>query len=293
MGFTSYSVSSRSARAETAGYTTVTKATMDTVFTQNLKRKIHESMDPKTIKIRESRDSATHPNTLPIIFALDETGSMGEIPVYLIKTGLPKIISKLIQKGLLDPSLLFLAIGDHECDKAPLQVGQFESGDEELDTWLTRTYIEGNGGGNAGESYLLAWYFAALHTVTDAFEKRGQKGFLFTIGDEPSLNSLPKNVLKELMEESKSQAAYSDKNLLELAQEKWNVYHFHMLEGSAGRRSLGYWQKMLGQNCIAVEDREDLADLMVKIIIDNIDNKHDLKPSSSATTSPSREEEML
>jgi hypothetical protein len=31
----------------------------------------------------------------------------------------------------------------------------------------------------------------------------------------------------------------------------------------------------------------------VKIIIDNIDNKHDLKPSSSATTSPSREEEML
>lgn len=269
MGATSYNVSSRSLRSVSAGYTTLTSATMDTVFTQNVKRMIHESMDPKTIKIREARDSATHPNTVPIIFALDETGSMGEIPVYLIKTGLPKIISKLIQKGLLDPALLFLAIGDHECDSAPLQVGQFESGDEELDTWLTRTYIEGNGGGNAGESYLLAWYFAALHTVTDAFEKRGQKGFLFTIGDEPSLKSLPKNVLKDLMSESKAQSAYSDKGLLELAQEKWNVYHFHMLQGSAGRRSLDYWKKMLGQNCIEIEDQEELADKMVKAIIDN------------------------
>ncbi|STD12570.1 hypothetical protein [Chryseobacterium carnipullorum] len=37
----------------------------------------------------------------------------------------------IIQGGVPDPALLFLGIGDHECDAYSLQVGQFESGDEE------------------------------------------------------------------------------------------------------------------------------------------------------------------
>ena len=105
----------------------------------------------------------------------------------------------LIQNGIPDPTLLFLAIGDHECDKSPLQVGQFESGDPELDLWLTRTWLEKGGGGNAGESYLLAHYFAAYHTDIDAYNKRGKRGFLFTVGDEPGLTSLPGRVIDEIM----------------------------------------------------------------------------------------------
>lgn len=273
MGNTTYNVSSRTLRASTAGYTTVTTDTMHTVFEQVAKRKIHESMDPKTIKIREARDSSTHPNTIPIIFCLDLTGSMRSIPVHLIKEGLPKLMSNLMQKGIADPALLFMGIGDHECDQAPLQVGQFESGDLELDTWLTRTWPEGGGGGNAGESYLLAWYFAANHTVTDAWEKRGEKGFLFTVGDEPTLKSLPKNVLKSLMEESSAQSSLDYKDLLKAAQEKYNVYHLHVLEGSAGERSLKSWQDLLGQNCIAVENHEDIANIMVDIVAKNSEVK--------------------
>src|SRR5690606_5631209 len=96
-------------------------------------------------------------------------------------------------------SVLFLAIGDHETDSAPLQVGQFESGDAELDLWLTRTWLEGKGGANSGESYLLAWYFASKFTKLDSLDKRGQKGFLFTIGDEPGLSILPKRAINEIM----------------------------------------------------------------------------------------------
>ncbi len=288
MGNTTYNVSSRSFRASKSGYTTVTTSNMHTVFEQVTKRKIHESMDPKTIKIREARDSSTHPNTIPIIFCLDLTGSMRSIPVHLIKEGLPKLMSNLIQKGIADPSLLFMGIGDHECDQAPLQVGQFESGDLELDTWLTRTWPEGGGGGNAGESYLLAWYFAANHTVTDAWEKRGEKGFLFTVGDEPTLKSLPKNVLKGLMEESYAQSSLDYRNLLEAAQEKYNVYHLHVMEGSQGKASLKSWQDLLGQNCIIVENHEEIPNIMVDIVTNNSTVKEEPKVKTTSS-----EEEIL
>ena len=131
---------------------------------------------PSKALLRESRDSTSNPNSLPVIIALDVTGSMRTIPHSLVKEGLPNMVGNMIQRGVTDPAILFLGIGDHTCDDAPLQVGQFESGDEELDLWLTRTWLEGHGGGNNGESYLLAWYFAAKHTITDAWEKRGQKG---------------------------------------------------------------------------------------------------------------------
>lgn len=157
MGYTSYSTDSRSARAATRGY--ATKSAND-IFEQNKERKIHESMDPKKAKLRESMDSEIHPLSVPIILGLDVTGSMLDVPVYLIREGLPKMMSNIIERGIKDPQVLFLAIGDAETDYFPLQVGQFESGDEELDLWLTRTYLEGHGGGNGG---ITSVNFPSLH----------------------------------------------------------------------------------------------------------------------------------
>ena len=74
-------------------------------------------------------------------------------------------MDKIIQSGIKDPQVLFLAIGDHECDTSPLQVGQFESSDELLEHWLTHVWLEGGGGGNRGESYALAWHFAIASIV--------------------------------------------------------------------------------------------------------------------------------
>jgi len=196
MGYGSYSSHERSVRSDSLGYKS---KSVDEIFAQNKVRRIHESMEPAKALLRECRDSVNHPNTVPIIIALDVTGSMGNIPHHMVKEGLPHMVDSMIENGVKSPSILFLAIGDHQCDNAPLQVGQFESGDLELDNWLTRTWIEGRGGANEGESYLLAWYFAAHHTSIDSFEKRGKKGFLFTIGDEPSLRNLPANVITEIM----------------------------------------------------------------------------------------------
>lgn len=265
MGGGFYSASARLTRATTDGYYT---KSADDIFKQNRKGEIHQSMIPANALLREARDSDDHPESLPIILALDFTGSMGQIPHDLIKDGLPTIMQGIIDAGIPDPQILFLGIGDHECDTAPLQVGQFESSDELLDQWLTNSWIEGRGGGNEGESYLLAWYFAAKHTVTDAWEKRNQKGFLFTIGDEPSLRGVSSRVIGEIMKNG-NQASYTDSELLELAKEKYNVYHLHMLEGHAGNRSLGYWEQLLGENCIQVDRKSEVPNVIKRIVTEN------------------------
>jgi hypothetical protein len=189
---------------------------------------------------------------------------MGHIPHELVKEGLPKIMSGIIQHGIPDPQVLFLGVGDHECDKAPLQISQFESGDEELDMWLTRTYIESGGGGNAGESYGLAHYFAATHCVTDNWDKRKQKGLLFTIGDEPNLKSYPSTALKEITGNGDI-STFTDQQILEKAQEKWDVYH--IMPGKESRGARDYWKDLLGQNFIWVDKSEMVADAIRDIVI--------------------------
>jgi hypothetical protein len=283
MGKPEYSLFSRSVRAESLGYKT---KSADQIFTQNKEKTIHESMKPQGIKLRESRDSVNHPLSAPIVLGLDVTGSMGSIPHYLVKSGLPNLMQKIIDKGILDPQILFLAIGDHICDKYPLQVGQFESGDEELDMWLTRTYIEKGGGANEGESYHLAWYFAGNFTETDAWDKRKQKGLLFTTGDEPCLNSLPASVVKELMEND-CKTDYTIESLLQKAREKYEVYHLHILEGSAGQRSQSFWKDLLGQNCVLVEHHEKLDDVIAEIVFNHFKSNVSIKPKPSPSiTSP-------
>ena len=166
MGGGTYSSSARFMSGRSDFYAS---ASPQEIFKQ---KTVNSAMNPFDVKIRESRDSKEHPNSLAIVLALDVTGSMGSIPHFLVKEGLPDIMESVIKTGIKDPQILFVGIGDHECDAAPLQVGQFESSDELLDHWLTKLYLEGGGGGNDGESYLLAWYFAGYRTAIDCFEKR-------------------------------------------------------------------------------------------------------------------------
>ena len=224
-------------------------------------------MNPYGVRIRESRDSSEHPNSLSIILALDVTGSMGSIPHHLVKQGLPNIMGNIMQHGIKDPQLLFLAVGDHECDQSPLQVGQFESSDELLDKWLTDVYLEGGGGGNAGESYLLAWYFAGFHTAIDCFEKRNRKGFLFTIGDEPTLREIPAKALKSIMGEGQYQN-YSAAELLDKARERYRVYHLHIRETGAGsaQTTVDGWKQLMGPNLIVIDRHEKVSDAIADIV---------------------------
>ena len=267
MGYSSYSYDSRTERATTDGFYT---NSIEENFTS---RSLQSAMSPLGLKVRESRDSDEHPNSVAIIVALDVTGSMLSVPQEMIKDGLPTIMTTIIQAGTPDPQLLFLGVGDHECDKAPLQVGQFESGDEELDMWLTQLYLERGGGANDGESYMLAWYAAAFHTSIDCMEKRSKKGFLFTIGDEPVLPRIYASDLKKIF----GQGQFKDwktKDLLAEAQKKYNVYHIHTRETGTGRRwgSEDKWKELIGQNLIVVNNHTEIPHKIAEIVSNTENN---------------------
>lgn len=236
------------AKARTVNYQAQSR---EQIFSNN-------SIDPLMVikgKVRESCDSDEHPNSYPIIIGLDVTGSMGQVPENLIKEAFPEIMKTIMEKGVEHAQVCFLGIGDHYTDDAPIQVGQFESSDELTEKWLKAIYIEGGGGGNNGESYQLAWYFAAYHTKIDSFEKRGIKGTLITIGDEPCHGSISGKVLKQLFGEGEGEVLTS--KLLQEVQKKWNVYHVNVNDwANEEYGSVRKWRELIGDHLLASESME-------------------------------------
>lgn len=232
-------------------------------------REMDKSLNPLGVKIRESRDSADHPYSTPIIVGIDVTGSMGMIADYLAREGLGTLFNGILdRKPVTDPQLMFMAIGDANYDRAPLQVSQFESDNRIVDQ-LTKIWIEHGGGGNSFESYNLPWYFAATHTVTDAMEKRGKRGYLFTIGDEQVPDPLTKDQIKKFIGDD-VQSDLSSDDLLRMAQRDYDVFHVIIEEGSHARRypdvvSSG-WRNLLGQKVINLSDHKKLSEVIVSAI---------------------------
>jgi len=256
------------------GYTT--KSARE-IFSRNFDSR----MNPHGVDMRESRDSDDHPLSLPIIVALDVTGSMGHIPHYLVREGLPNIIEGIINEGIADPQMLFMGIGDHEVDRAPLQVGQFESSDELMDQWLTSLWIESGGGGNDGESYLLAWYFASRYTHHDHLDKRGNRGLLFTVGDEPTLRNLPARAQQSIMGEGQYQDRTAQQ-LLEDAREKYDCYHLHVLQGHNGSRQdvKDGWEQLMGDHLIQVQNQNQVVSVIVNKVIEVARSQDTFQPAS-------------
>ena len=232
-------------------------------------RTINKDLNPLNIKVRESRDSADNPNSTPLIVALDVTGSMGKLADVIARQGLGTLFTAILDcKPISDPHVMFMAVGDANCDTAPLQVSQFEA-DNRINEQLTQIYLEGGGGGNNFESYNLPWYFAANHTVHDSYEKRAKRGYLFTVGDEEVPPSLTKEQIKRFIGDD-VQADIPTQELLEAAQRFYNIYHIVIKEGDYARRNLDgvlkSWNPILGQHVIQLSDHTKLAETIVSAI---------------------------
>ena len=224
----------------------------------------HADLDPKGI-VRECRNSPEHPRSLPVAIMFDVTGSMTFVP-RLMQEKLPELFSLLVRQGVVDPQVLFGAIGDATSDRAPLQVGQFES-DNRMDEQLGNIYLEGNGGGQKRESYEMALYWLARKTALDSADE-GRKGYAFLIGDEmPYMSVLPrarygaKAGVAEVIGDALSEPIAIEAIIAEV-QAKFNLYFIAPKVGTyhAGDPEvLEVWRKLLGESFFEVENMENIC----------------------------------
>lgn len=143
---------------------------------------VHPDLDISG-KIRECRDSEEHPLVTPIVVAMDVTSSRGD-DTRKIYQQVPSMLGSIITNDIVsDPTIMWVAVGDANSDRAPLQVGQFEA-DRRIDEQLQKIWMEEGGGGTGEESYELVAYYLSHRTQIDAIDNRGEKGFLFFTADE-------------------------------------------------------------------------------------------------------------
>jgi hypothetical protein len=242
----------------------------------------HALMTPYGVKVRESRDSARHPESLGIVFALDVTGSMSGIPADLARKHLPSFMRTVMDIGVSDPQLLFVGVGDVYSDTSPLQVGQFESEAQAMDRWLTGIHLEGGGGGGTCESYETALAWLATHTSMDCYEKRGKKGYLFMTGDEnpyPSLFSGTgrRGTAATLFGDGWPQIP--EMKVADVVAEVAKTYHFFFLIPDTRRAKTceRTWRDLIGDHVIVMDTSDDTVAVSAALlaltegVLENVD----------------------
>jgi hypothetical protein len=277
MGFSNWSDAAYQARQNQRLNTNQTAFTYDKHVRDTGQVAVHPLMNPFGVT-RESRDSDEHPASLAIAVLFDVTGSMGVVP-RVLQTKLGALMRVLIQKGYVEhPQILWGAIGDAYTDRVPLQIGQFESG-LEMDDELGKLYLEGGGGGQVHETYELALYMIARHTIIDCYEQRGHKGYLFTIGDEMPYDVVRKQHIKQHI----GDGLWRDIKVEQLVDEVTQRYeYFHIIptNTSHGRSAevQNRWRALLGERVILLEDAASVCETIVLAIglaEGTLDNLHD------------------
>lgn len=254
--------------------------------------KPHESLDPRiTAKngMIESRDSDEHPNSVPIVIGVDQTGSMGLVP-RVFQEKLAGVMDLLALRGYIeDPQIAVSAYGDCYADpiRTAVQFSNFES-DNRVDDALDNLMLYGGGGGNGGETMTGIWYMMDK-VVSDAWEKRGKKGYAFLVADEIALDLQPEHV-KEFAGDGEPLAPLKVKKLAAHIQEKWEVYIL-LIDNMSARmqRSEKFYTNLFGKDHVLVlEDAEAVAETVVGVIgvsegtvgLDDVES--DLKSTGSA-----------
>lgn len=231
-------------------------------------RRLAPELNPHNV-MRECCDTEEHPKTLPVILALDVTGSMGDASVKVAKK-LNEIMTELYaDSNIKDIEFCIMGIGDLAYDSAPIQISQFES-DIRIAEQLDKIYFEAGGGGNKYESYTAAWYMGVNHAKLDCW-KRGQKGIIITLGDEGPNPYLPKLGLSKATGD-KLQGDVETKELYNDTIQKYDIYHIAVNDPSS---SYNYhqryynidkqWEELLGDH-YTVSTLDNLAQTIVEII---------------------------
>lgn len=262
MGGGSWSAAAYDAGSRTRAATGKVFAYDKTVRSTGL-HKAHTNLDPKRINaaglnIRESRDFPGKANSVPIVVGLDVTGSMASTP-RVVQDKLATLFGLIVRKGYVDgdPQVSIAAYGDAYTDSVPLQIGNFEADNRIEEESLNNLYLEGNGGGNSGETQTLLWYYLNNHVETDAWTKRGKKGYLFVIADEVALDLKPGHV-KDFIGDTEPVGDLTTEYLAKKVQEKWEVIILLIDNSTAHwQKSEAFYTKLFGKNHVIVVENPD------------------------------------
>lgn len=269
MGSGSWTTASYTSTIRDMGFSSTSDILKSSTQSFYKQREIAPELDPKGV-VRECRDSEEHPNTIPVILALDVTGSMGTAA----KTCAAKLddIMTSLYSEVKDVEFMMMGIGDLVFDNAPIQASQFESDIRILDQ-TAKIWFEGGGGTNEWESYTAAWWFGLNRCELDCW-KRDRKGIIITMGDELLNPSLPYSKISRKLFASGTGLQEPDidtKRMYELASKKYDIYHIGILDSDAlnykraEERIDESWRDVLGQNYFKCKC-EELPDVISKII---------------------------
>lgn len=237
----------------------------DQVFTRSAAQAVHHDLDPKGVKMRESCDSAEHPESNAVAIWFDQTGSMGTAPELFAKGKLGPLMRMLIAKGYLDhPQILYGAFGDYSDGQGVVQAGQFES-DNRMDDCLTKLWLVGNGGGQAHESSELAFYFMARHTRIDCFDKRGKKGYMFLVTDEAGYPFVQPHQALQIFGD-RLEAEIPLASIIEEVRERFEVFLVCLETGayapSETKKIMSGWKTIFGERFLVLKDPADVSELI-------------------------------
>ena len=265
MGFSNWSEAAYQARQTYRQQTKQSAFTYDQQVRTSGVKQVHKQMNPYGA-IRESRDSQEHPTSVAIAVIFDVTGSMGNVP-RVLQTKLGKLMRLLVQKGYVEhPQVLFGAVGDAHCDAVPLQIGQFEAG-LEMDDDLGKIFLEGGGGGQVHESYELALYFMAHHTTIDCYDKRGKKGYLFTIGDEKPYPAVSRKQVQQYIGDRCARDIAIERVLSDV-QQRYEHFHIIPTQTSHGQSQevQARWRALLGERVLLLDDEAAVCETIALAI---------------------------
>ena len=268
MGSGSWDSVAYTTSVRTMGFSSTTAMSYANVQEVYRESNLHPLLNPYKV-VRECCDSKEHPETVPVILALDVTGSMGRAAT-MCASKLDEIMSELYGK-VKDIEFMMMGIGDLSYDYAPIQATQFES-DIRIFDQTTKIWFEAGGGGNQFESYTGAWYFGLHNTKLDCW-KRGKKGIIITMGDEPLNPYLPGWKLAEVLgaptQDVDTEALYKE------VLEKFDVYHIAITNESCyahyADKIKQTWGTLLGQHLL-IGTSDQLPQLISQIVEDHENN---------------------
>lgn len=229
--------------------------------------KIHPSLDPMRIRTKpfrklESRDSADHPISLPIILTFDVTGS-NYANAEVVQKHLNELMGKLLEVHA-NPQIAIWANDDFSSVRHnAVQLGEFES-DNRIDDAIRSIWLTGRGGNNDGESYDLLIYAAARKTVTDSIEKRHKRGYMFLYADEPFFDFVDlehvSNIFGDHLEGNIPIAS-----IIKEAQQLWDIFVLWPSDGY--RHARNQYVTLFGENRVeTVQSPDQLCDKITSIV---------------------------